>query len=621
MSSFPRTAALAAAMFAALAVAAPAGAATLTPRQCEAGVADGSRCSTLTVPLDRSGAVPGTLALPVRVLPARAGAPKRGPLIMLAGGPGQAGIADAGTNELFAELAPGYDIVSFDQRGTGATALRCAALAGEDPTDPADLDEPAGQTTSAFAHCAAQLGPGRDFFTSADSAADIDELRAALGAARITIGGTSYGTWVSQVYARMFPARVKRLILDSVVGPGGVAGIALSEYAGARRVIRQQCAGGACRGIARRPLARTERLVERLDSRPIRGRVVAESGKPRRAAVGGPDEPGVVNSLLYAGDLDPELRSTFPAVVSAALRGDPALLLRLAAMGGDEDEEDPAEMSSALYAATTCAESELPWAGSEDVELRRARLGAALAATPERLLAPWGTHGARTGPAIAGCLRWPGSPFAAPPAGPLPDAPALVLNGLDDVRTPVEDARAVAAQLPRATLVRIPNQGHSVFGQACAQRALKRFLTGRGVGGRICARTEGRDLLPLPPRSLAAVGPKGSGPRARARRSLRAARLAVHDAIDFLPIYDAPRFPGLRGGTAATRERVDESIMILRRYEYAPGLRVSGRLSFSDTVRGKLRVGGPRASRGLLLVRGGEIRGRLGGQPVSVPFR
>jgi pimeloyl-ACP methyl ester carboxylesterase len=68
-------------------------------------------------------------------------------------------------------------------------------------------------------------------------------------------------------------------------------------------------------------------------------------------------------------------------------------------------------------------------------------------------------------------------------AGPLPDVPALLLAGEADMRTPVADAAAVAAQLPRGRLLSVPWTGHATFARnnACVQRALVAFFAGRPV--------------------------------------------------------------------------------------------------------------------------------------------
>src|SRR5947207_14800422 len=92
--------------------------------------ANGLECSTVNVPLDRSGATPGTVALHVEELPAP-GTP-RGVLFIIAGGPGQ---GSAGTFQLgatgadFRSQFPGYTLVAFDNRGTGRSGvLRCPEL-------------------------------------------------------------------------------------------------------------------------------------------------------------------------------------------------------------------------------------------------------------------------------------------------------------------------------------------------------------------------------------------------------------------------------------------------------------------------------------------------------------
>lgn len=87
-----------------------------------------------------------------------------------------------------------------DQRGTGRSgSVRC----GFEPSSPA---------------CAKKLGARRAFLTTAETARDLDDLRAALGLETITPLGISYGTKVAGEYARRFPDRTASVILDSPVG-------------------------------------------------------------------------------------------------------------------------------------------------------------------------------------------------------------------------------------------------------------------------------------------------------------------------------------------------------------------------------------------------------------------
>ena len=89
---------------------------------------DGASCATLRVPLDRSGALPGSLSLRV----ARAGSAKRGNKVLfaLAGGPGQPGafFAPFSRNDL-GRAVEGYTVYGLDQRGTGASGvIKCSRL-------------------------------------------------------------------------------------------------------------------------------------------------------------------------------------------------------------------------------------------------------------------------------------------------------------------------------------------------------------------------------------------------------------------------------------------------------------------------------------------------------------
>jgi len=54
-----------------------------------------------------------------------------------------------------------------------------------------------------------------------DAAKDMDSIRAALGQSKISYFAYSYGTYLGQVYATLFPHRVKRMVLDSTVDPKG----------------------------------------------------------------------------------------------------------------------------------------------------------------------------------------------------------------------------------------------------------------------------------------------------------------------------------------------------------------------------------------------------------------
>src|SRR5829696_3393530 len=272
----------------ALAVAAPAPAAP-SLRACR----DSSfRCGTLQVPLDRTGAVPGTIPLRFAIR----GSSRRPLLVALSGGPGQPGVALAeGFAHSLRPLLRRYRLVVVDQRGTGDSGLlRCPSVERLRSLDPF--------TPEAVGACAQHLGPRRAFFTSADTVLDLDALRAALGSPRLALMGISYGTHVALQYARAFPGRTDRLVLDSIVGPDGPDPFLLDTYRFLPRVLREQCAGTRCRGITDDPVADAGAFAARLAAGPVSGRVPDDHGRLRLVTFRAREEAPF---LLVEGDLNP----------------------------------------------------------------------------------------------------------------------------------------------------------------------------------------------------------------------------------------------------------------------------------------------------------------------------
>jgi pimeloyl-ACP methyl ester carboxylesterase len=602
---------------AAVLAAAPSADAALRFKRCGGF---GLRCARLTVPLDRSGRVPGRVSLRVERLRARR-RPRVGATFVLAGGPGQSA-TDSFQGDALGELYPTYrnrDLIIFDQRGTGRSGLlRCSRL------EHANLLKATGPA----ADCASRLGPKRAFYTTRDTVEDIEAIRRQLGIRRIALFGTSYGTKVALAYALRYPGNVERLLFDSVVEQNGPDPFYRDTFAAIPRVLHALCRVG-CGRVTRDPVADVQALVARLASGPLRGPFFDARGRRHRGRLGRED----VFIALISGDFDPSLRAAFPAAVRSALAGDAAPLLRLKrrALQIDAKPPPPRSLSSALYAAATCEETRFPWArtASPPDRLRSAR--SAASALPGSAFSPFDRDTALGTDLIALCERWPADPRG--PAlgpGPLPDVPVLLLEGEDDLRTPVENARRVASSFRRATLLVAGATGHSVLGSdesGCTSRAFKRFF----LGGALPSRCRGvrRQFPPQPivPTDLRRVHPRGRT-RGLRGRTLTAVALTLRDVSDEAlnsviadeSLSDLAHGGGLRGG----RFRVNgENTARLRSVVFVPGLRVSGRIRrFGERrQRGKLRVTGRGVPRGVLVIRGRRIRGRLGGHRVRDVLR
>jgi pimeloyl-ACP methyl ester carboxylesterase len=404
-------------------------------------------CSSLAVPLDHAGRTPGQVLLHVAAAD-NADAPK-GVLVALTGGPGQGGVAFVPrTRRRMRPLLRSYRLVMLDQRGTGAGALRCPALQRAMGTS--DLTVPPRGAVEA---CARSLGPRRRFYSTADTVADLEALRVALGAGKLTLDGVSYGTFVAERYAIAHPDRVARLVLDSVVPAAGLDTLEDAGMHETARVLRLVCRAQHCAGDPAADLAAVVRA--RHDGPELDDTLVALS-------VGAPGFPGVL------------------AALREARAGRPAHLQRLVRLVRRAQAAPAAVLSQGLHAATLCADARAPW-GPPTTPLagREAALRRAAAATdpaPYDRATVIGNGFAQT------CLRWPPTPAPAPPrSGALPPVPALLLAGDHDLSTPLPWAREQAAHTPQGRLVVVHGAGHSVQSHSPAnagRRAVQRFLLG-----------------------------------------------------------------------------------------------------------------------------------------------
>ena len=428
------------AAFLALACAGAAPALT-DPHPCP-GVS-GFTCSTLTVPHDHFGHVPGELHLAVAA--ANDTNARHGVLLFLTGGPGQPGAPYVAriTTRLGAALA-GYRLVMFDQRGTGAEALQCPAL--QRIMGSSDLTPP---PAAAVKTCAREIGPKRRYFATADTVEDVDALRAALGANRLALDGVSYGTFVAERYALAHPNRVSRLVLDSVVPHEGADPFEVANMHSTARVLRAAC---RCSFDVAQDLATEVR--RRHDGTKLLDLIVGLS----------------VFDPTYAG---------VPQAIHAAAHGNTSALDALLARGSDGA---PAEaLSQGLHASALCADTPFAWGGPETPIAKRApALARAAARLQAHALWPFDRATATGNGFVRQCLPWPPTPTApVHVARDLPNVPTLLLAGDRDLSTPLAWAREEAAHAPGGRLVVVPAAGHSVQLRAvngAGRRALADFL-------------------------------------------------------------------------------------------------------------------------------------------------
>jgi pimeloyl-ACP methyl ester carboxylesterase len=593
---------------------APAAHATASARPTSSAQAcsqtPGLTCTTVTVPLDRTGATPGTVSLHVEVLLAQ-GTP-RGALFLIAGGPGQGsahvfGLGDPSAVALDRFLFPGYTLVAYDDRGTGDSGL---------------LDCPSLQTAvtadaqrTATAQCASKIGPQRSFYSTADHAEDLDAVRAALGLDKIALYGVSYGTKLALAYALAHPDHVERLLLDSVLPP-------LDQDPFSARVLRTMpatlnrfCSDGGCRAATKDFAGDVATVANRLAAKPLQGKVLLASGRSTTERLDGI----TFLSIVLDADLNPGLAAELPAVVHAARQGNTQPLLRLARVHDATSATSSADLSFALYAATVCHDGPFPWQPDTPVGARLALFQSALAGLPSRSFGPFGSWASKFGNAYT-CLDWP-SPSGGVPlgAGPLPNVPVLAVSGGFDMRTPTSGAASIVSQFPHGHLLVVPGVGHSVVTadpSGCAVQAVRSWMQGGAVQAQ-CPRPKPY-LTPVPalpaPGTAQPARPAGAAATyAIANKSLREA-----EAMWLTLNAGSGSVAGIYGGKLVSSGRS----FTLTRYSIAPGVTLSGTIRLAKaalplTFEGTVTVAGPGASGGILGLSGNSLRGMLGGSVVG----
>ncbi|WP_431952358.1 alpha/beta hydrolase [Actinacidiphila sp. bgisy167] len=424
-------------------------------------------CTTLTVPLDYAHPRSGDITVAATRLKATGPkAHRAGSLQFNPGGPGQSAM-----NRLWAladgispALRAAYDLVALDPRGVGhSTPVTCGpgatpgavrTLPATAPGDVAAWDAAYRQVAAACQDRAGRLLP---HVGTQDTARDMDVLRALLGDRHLHYLGVSYGTYLGTTYARLFPSRVGRMVLDGAVDPALDGYRSLLDSAKAYQAAWHAFAAD-CATRPHCPLGDTPQQADHaLDTlRTTLNRSPLRAGKD--ISVTGDD---VISAVMTA--LRTPAWNDLRAALADAEDGRTTALQRLLA-----DRDTSGGTTDALL-AIGCLSATL------SARLTAAQTAAALPrfrqASPQ-----FGDFVAALLPA---CAHWPAPPTQFPQA--LTDtggAPVLVVGTTGDPTTPYAWAKALTRRLPTARLLTYDGAGHTAYqqGSACVHAAVDRYL-------------------------------------------------------------------------------------------------------------------------------------------------
>jgi pimeloyl-ACP methyl ester carboxylesterase len=419
------------------------------------GLEGPARCGKLEVFENRQAQTGRKIGLKLAVLPALGASPLAEPLFALAGGPGESSTASA---PIFAQILEGVrrerDIVLVDLRGTGGSNPLHCPLPGNDDDPQSYLGDLL--PVAAIRDCAERLDAAPAHYTTADAAADLEEVRAALGYQRIHLYGVSYGSRVVLVYLRNHPERVRSAVLHGAVPTDMRVPLHYAEDAQrSLDLLFAECeADAGCRAAypgLREKLAAVE---ERLAAAPAEAEIEDPKTKRRvRLRITSDLFREEIRWRLYA-----EGENVVPSYIQRASEGDFSALAR--SILRQRRAIAAGVISLGALLSVTCTE-DVPFFSPE--EAKRLAAGSFL-----------GTS--RVDQQVRACSVWPRGKLPEGYAEPVrSDVPVLLISGERDPVTPPRWGEQVARHLPRSRHVVFRRGTHSVR-SPCVRQVLAGFV-------------------------------------------------------------------------------------------------------------------------------------------------
>jgi len=430
-------------------------------------------CGFVVVPEERSDPESPSIRIALAVFKSESDSPAPDPVILLSGGPGEKTLANAvAASSILAGFRGDRDLIIFDQRGVGLSepALECPEHleALFDMLDEADSSAALRMSYDALMACGDRLvaeGHNLSAYNTTANAADVDDIRRALGYEQLNLYGGSYGSLLSQAVLRDYPASVRSAILGAVL-PAQKSFLVQSSLTTTDAVLRllDQCAADEACSAAYPDLTQVlYDTIEHLNDEPVPVTLTNPlDGQDYDALLTGDDVFADLVTFLYFTDIIPVL----PQAISDVANGDYELMTQLSSQRLALFDA----LSRGMELSVLCAE-DLIGVTAADVLDARTQIPPQLAGRddPEDAL-EYGLFGV--------CQNWPvaqADPSIKRPVSS--QVPTLLLEGEMDPVTPPSFAREVAGNLGNSRLYIFPGVGHNVLvGSRCAFDIAQDFL-------------------------------------------------------------------------------------------------------------------------------------------------
>lgn len=456
-----------------------------------------AQCALLSVPLDYSNPSGKHIKIAVsRVEHTSSGADYKGAILVNPGGPGGSGLSLATLGQDVPHHAgDGYDWIGFDPRGVGSSrpAMRCRPnyfhpnRPDYRPRSQHLVDVWLARSKKYADTCARRYPQLIKHMTTAEVARDMNSIRKALGMSKISFFGFSYGTYLGQVYATLFPTHLKRMVLDSNVDPHRVWYPANLDQDRAFDRNAKIWFRWVAKYHSRYHLGRSEKAVEskwydvlnKLAKNPAGGEL-------------GPDEWS--DTFLYAGYYRFDWLELGDAFAGYVHQHRWRLVMSLYRSFNDTSDDN----GYAVYTAVQCTDA--PWPKSWSTW--RADNTRVAAKAP---FLTWGNAWFN-----APCLYWRASARKPVKVTGVGAQSVLLIDETLDAATPYHGSLVVRRMFPNASLIAEPGgatHADSLSGDRCVDNAIADYLaTGKRPPRQ---RWNGPDYLcrplpdPVPPRGSA----------------------------------------------------------------------------------------------------------------------
>lgn len=461
----------------------------------------GLQCATLAVPIDPSTPDGPTLDLALARKKSTGSADERiGSLVMNPGGPGGSGLEFlANASMAFpSSLTDRFDLVSFDPRGVGESdPVRCLdddqkdeQLEGDlSPDDDAERAHSEAQQAELRKGCETRNPDLVTHMSTADVAADMDRIRAAVGDEKLNYLGYSYGTAIGATYAAKFPANIRAMVLDGSVSPSAsVADQAMVQATGFERTLGNfvtTCDADKSCALAPDTAAAIESTRRSLEEKPVE----VKTGAGTRTLTSDLFDYGLATALYDTSTWGPTAKA-----IKNIRSGGAKTILALVDRQTGRQADGSYDNSSDAQTMVNCADQ------NDHLTEEQARV------EEEKIRAAAPTFGGLLGAGLTGCNDWPAPAEPTPAPSAVGAPPILVIGTVGDPATPYEWAQEMSAALTGSVLLTYEGDGHTAFlrGGPCIEDAVVDYLvdlTLPAVGTRCPAQSTGggfggtRDML------------------------------------------------------------------------------------------------------------------------------